>query len=135
MSGRGVVVALGLAVLGCGCGTVHNVRRPTLPPAESPGAEVCRVYGGVRGDWDAATDYPWRTTPTWVDYVVLPALATVELGLTALGDTVTLPYTVVAEVRRALAGPGATQPPVPVPVVADPGAGPKPVAVVPGPEQ
>lgn len=115
MTGRGALVAVTLAALAGGCGTVHNCRRPTLPPADAPGADVCRAYGGVRGDWDAITDYPWRTTPSWLDYVVVPALAATDLGFTAFGDTITLPYTAVAEVRRALAGPGATSAPPPRP--------------------
>lgn len=96
-------MAVILSASGAGCGTVDNVRRPVLRPApNTPDDKLCRVYGGLRGHWDAITDYPWRNPPTWLDYVVIPAMAIVDLGLTAVGDTFTLPYTVGAEVWRAL---------------------------------
>ena len=97
---RSLVAATVLAALSSGCGTVDNIRRPVMPAPNSTNAQVCRVYGGVRGHWDAITDYSWHETPCVLDYALLPVMAAVDLGLSAVGDTFTLPYTVGAEVWR-----------------------------------
>ncbi|QEG27734.1 hypothetical protein GobsT_24940 [Gemmata obscuriglobus] len=102
MGGRNkLVIAALAAALGGGCGTVDNVRRPVYPLPNSPNTHVCRVYGGVRGDFGMMTEYPWRDTPSFIDYIVLPVMSAIDLGLSAFGDTVTLPYTVGVEVWRA----------------------------------
>ena len=133
MCGRKMLVGAALvAALGGGCGTVDNVRRPVYPLPNSSNAQVCRIYGGVRGDFGVMTEYPWRTTPSVIDYVALPAMAGVDLVLSAIGDTITLPYTCGVEVWRAFRpdpparevliepAPSPVSVPVPVPVEADP---------------
>src|SRR5439155_11701128 len=62
-----------------GCGTLMNTAYFT--PHE--GGE--RVYGGVRGDWDLAVSR--ENHPTWVT-----AAAVADLPLSAVGDTLALPY-------------------------------------------
>jgi uncharacterized protein YceK len=112
MSRRILLVLVFAAVLAGGCGTLENVKRPTFPPAKKPDAPVCRVYGGVRMDWATMTDYDWSHTASYLDYVLVPILAVIDLALDVGGDTVTLPYTVIAEARRATRRPGADEPPV-----------------------
>lgn len=127
MTGRSALAAaVALAGLGGGCGTVDNIRRPVLPPPNNPNAQVCRVYGGVRGDWAVMAEYPWGNAPTFLDYIVVPAMAVADLALTGVGDTVTLPYTAAAEARRALDHSAASSP-LPLPVtVSDPNPDPAP---------
>ena len=131
------------AALACaGCGTLHNVKLPAVAPPESPNAPVCRAFGGVRGDWAIMTEYPWKRTPYYVDYVVLPVLAGVVLFLDGAGDAVTLPYTVVEEARRAFYRPAESSYPdlgpvlmpdgTPLTLPAPPAAGPVGESVTPG---
>jgi hypothetical protein len=87
---------------------MDNVKRPTFPPPQNPDAPVVRVYGGVRGDWTLATEYPWSRTPSYLDYVIIPVMMVLDLGLDVAGDTVTLPYTLVAEGRRAFDSPNSS---------------------------
>ena len=86
-----VVLTLGaITLLAGGCGTVANTA--VLPPEE--GGK--QVYGGVRVDWEAARhvvaeisgDYP--RSP----FLFVSGLLAVDLPLSAIGDTVTLPYTI-----------------------------------------
>lgn len=100
------------AALGAGCGTVHNCKSPTYPPPGNPDASVCRVYGGVRGDVAVMAELPWRHLPTYLDYVTIPVMCAVDLVCTGVGDTVTLPYTGWAELRRAFRDPPAPTPAV-----------------------
>ncbi|HEY1188523.1 MAG TPA: YceK/YidQ family lipoprotein [Gemmata sp.] len=94
---------------------MDNIRRPVYPPGQnSTDDQVCRVYGGVRGHWGEIADYPWRDAPTVLDYIVIPAMAIVDLGLTAVGDTFTLPYTIGVEVWRATHPNGKTSESFPV---------------------
>lgn len=109
---RTLVAAMVLVALCGGCGTIDNIRRPVMPAPNSTDAQVCRVYGGVRGHWAAIADYPWRDTPCVLDYIVLPAMAVVDLGLSAVGDTFTLPYTIGAELWRAYHRQSASSPEV-----------------------
>jgi hypothetical protein len=99
------------ALVGGGCGTMDNVKRPTFPPPQNSQAPVCRFYGGVRGDWTLATEYPWSRTPSYLDYVIIPVMMVINLGLDVAGDTVTLPYTLVAEGRRAYGSPSSSAEP------------------------
>ncbi len=103
MAGRRTFAALGLAatLLSGGCGTMDNVKRPTLPPPNKPDAKVCRIYGGLRGDFSVMTEFQQSSITSFLDYIVLPVLATTDLALDVVGDTITLPYTAVAEIRRA----------------------------------
>lgn len=105
MTGRRTfVLGLAVAALSAGCGTTGNLKRPTYAPADAPTTPVCRVYGGVRTDFATMSEYQWNPVVTYLDYVVLPVLAAVDLTATFVGDTITLPYTLVAEARRALGG-------------------------------
>jgi uncharacterized protein YceK len=67
------------AAVSSGCGTVANTAY--LDPYE--GGE--RVYGGVRVAWDKAANPESRST--WVT-----AAAYADVPLSAIGDTLTLPY-------------------------------------------
>jgi uncharacterized protein YceK len=69
------------AAVGSGCGTVANTAY--LDPYE--GGK--QVYGGVQVAWDKAANPESRST--WVT-----AAAYADVPLSAVGDTLTLPYTV-----------------------------------------
>jgi uncharacterized protein YceK len=96
-----LVLVLATTLLGGGCGTISNVKCPTYPPTGNPNARICRAFGGVRDDWAIMSEYPLSKAPTYADYVLIPLMAGIELCFTVAGDTVTLPYTVVEEIRRA----------------------------------
>ena len=102
-----LAVLLAATLLGGGCGTIDNLRRPAVAPANAPSAPVCRVYGGVRGDWAVISDYPWESVETYLDYVTVPLLAAGDLVFDVIGDTLTLPYTAVEVYRRATHRPAA----------------------------
>ncbi|MBN9122180.1 MAG: hypothetical protein J0I06_24080 [Planctomycetes bacterium] len=109
-----LVLVLAATALSGGCGTIANVNRPVVAPPNNPDAPVCRIYGGVRSDWDAFWHYPWSNTTPYVDYVAIPLLAVVNLALDGAGDTITLPYTAVESMRRALRRPDASSGYVPI---------------------
>jgi hypothetical protein len=100
-----------VAALSGGCGTLDNIKRPTFPPPNKPDAKVVRVYGGLRGDFKLMTEYDWNRTASYIDYAFIPVLAVVDIALDVVGDTITLPYTAVAELRRATKRPNATPDP------------------------
>ena len=111
MTGRStLVLGLMVAALSGGCGTMGNLKRPTYAPADAPSAPVCRVYGGVRTDFVTMSEYQWNPVVTYLDYVAIPVLAAGTLTATFVGDTLTLPYTLVAEARRAMGSPPAESP-------------------------
>ena len=111
MTGRStLVLGLMVAALSGGCGTMGNLKRPTYAPADAPSAPVCRVYGGVRTDFVTMSEYQWNPVVTYLDYVAIPVLAAGSLTATFVGDTITLPYTLVAEARRAMGSPPAESP-------------------------
>ncbi len=121
MAGRAAFV-LGLVATAAvsGCGTLDNIKRPVTPPPANPDAPVCRVYGGVIGEVHVMSQFKKESIASPLDYVIIPLLGTIDLVLTAGGDTVTLPYTIYAEVRRLIrrsepapAPPGGPAPPPP----------------------
>jgi uncharacterized protein YceK len=100
------LVVLGMLALtlsaGSGCGTVMNLEdKPAIGLQRPPGTPANRVYGGVRLDadrgWDALSD---GSNPALGMYLWF-----VDLPLSALGDTVTLPITL----RAAMTGRGPTK--------------------------
>jgi hypothetical protein len=130
-----LVLVLVAVVLSGGCGTLDNIKRPTFPPPKKPDAKVVRVYGGVRGDFVIMTQYDWNRTASYLDYAFIPLLAVLDLALDVAGDTITLPYTAVAELRRATRRPNATPDPTDpanAPTLA-PGPTPLPPGAVPSP--
>lgn len=102
-----LAVLLAATLLSGGCGTIDNLHYPAVAPANAPSAPVCRVYGGVRGDWAVISDYPWKPVVTYLDYVTVPLLAAGNLVFDVIGDTLTLPYTAVEAYRRATYRPAA----------------------------
>jgi hypothetical protein len=117
------------ALLSAGCGTFQNVKQPAIPPPDNPNLPVCKIYGGLRSDAVTMLDYPWSQTTSYIDYVTVPVLATVDLFLDAIGDTFTLPISVVKTVRRSLDRPESPSNyylPVEVPILTpQPGAAPQ----------
>jgi uncharacterized protein YceK len=114
MVGRATfVVGAALAAATAGCGTLDNIKRPAVAPPSNPNAPVCRVYGGVTGEFKVIASFPKESIATPLDYVIIPVLATIDLALTVVGDTVTLPYTIGVEVRRAVRPSSGTPPPPP----------------------
>ena len=87
------ILCLGL----CGCGTLHNV---------APyGAGETRVYGGVRGDLRQAKDSiqgaaQAKSLGDFAGNTGVGLLSVLDVPLSAVGDTVTLPVTVKRAVER-----------------------------------
>ena len=102
-----VVLALATYTFLCGCGTAINLQK-----------DEQRVYGGVWFDAQAATvglaegvsgAVSPDTGPDRMPYrpwtglqIILGAAAWVDLPLSIIGDTLTLPWTVSAELKRLL---------------------------------
>lgn len=103
-----LVLVLVAAAASGGCGTLDNIQRPCVAPPEKPDGKVCRLYGGVRGDWAIVSEYPLSRAPSPVDYVAIPVLAAGDLFFDVVADTLTLPYTAYEEARRAFFPPTAT---------------------------
>jgi hypothetical protein len=85
-------IALALALASPGCGTLYNLDQSTRP------------FGGVRTDvqflGEAAHDAPESADEfAFVSFLFL--IAPFDLTLSAVGDLVTLPYTIPASIRRA----------------------------------
>ena len=99
-----LALVLGAAALSGGCGTIHNVKLPAVPPEHNPNAELCQIYGGVRNDWNDFWHYPWNPGTPYCDYVFIPLLGACNLCLDGVGDTITLPCTAVKAMRRAISG-------------------------------
>lgn len=95
------VVSPGLA----GCGTVGNVY---------PLGQEVRVYGGVRGDW-ASLQMAVRDD-TCISWPFVPFVVA-DLLLSAVGDTLTLPYTLIRD--RAFLGKPFVYEPQPEALAAD----------------
>jgi uncharacterized protein YceK len=113
-------VAIGLAgALACalaGCGTMNNlVPPPGDTKKEAPRPDAARVYGGV--ELDARVGASWLTAPflneppanvgpveRFVDTTCKVGIGTyllwVDLPLSAVGDTLTLPITVPVTLQR-----------------------------------
>jgi hypothetical protein len=87
------------AALSGGCGTMINVKNPTVAPPHKPDAQVCTIYGGVIGDCKAFMEFPWKKKE-YLDYVMIPILATITISLDVVADTITLPYTTYETIRR-----------------------------------
>jgi uncharacterized protein YceK len=94
----GLVAAAALS----GCGTFNNLTRSE--------EGVPLAYGGVRGEWSDLTGMRWDHEYAFVNLIWLPMLA-VDLPLTTVGDTITLPYVLARQVYRSIYAP----PPSPSP--------------------
>ncbi len=101
---KSLAAALLASAIGGGCGTVDNLRQPTVAPTSNPDAPICRVYGGVRGDWAAMSTYPWDKVTCTADYLLVPIMG-FDLIFTFVGDTFTLPYTAGTEIWRLVGHP------------------------------
>jgi uncharacterized protein YceK len=94
---------LSCILLSSGCGTIGNI------VGVANGATERVVYGGVRGDWDAAWDLLVAHEKYLDELPFLGETFALDLPLSAVGDTLTLPITVPAELigryRRNADGP------------------------------
>ncbi len=84
-----------IALVCSGCGTVMNLEdKPTTYLRRYPGTEANRVYGGVRIDAERGCDLfdldPLVATYVWA----------VDLPLSAVADTITLPITIKSALDR-----------------------------------
>ncbi|MCE9560790.1 MAG: YceK/YidQ family lipoprotein [Planctomycetes bacterium] len=83
------------ALLSSGCGTVRNLH----PPSESiAGDPKKRVYGGVEDNCENIKYNSDSSNPRML-YPVTIALCLIDLPLCAIGDTITLPYTLAYDRR------------------------------------
>jgi uncharacterized protein YceK len=86
-----------LAISSGGCGTVRNLQQAVGPkdvPEMPPDAPMKRVYGGVRSDWSELAG--WQRDPE-APHPGTYLSALIDLPLSAVGDTLTLPYTLAWE--------------------------------------
>jgi uncharacterized protein YceK len=97
-----VMVSVIVASVATGCGTVHNLVHPTeLAQEVTPGEPVRQIYGGVNAEWTSLKK--WDYEPEAVPFALLFKAATcIDLPFTLIGDTLTLPYTIPADVRRSI---------------------------------
>jgi uncharacterized protein YceK len=87
-------LALGtLALALTGCGTVMNLY---LPP-EQGGSQLFRVYGGVA---DTAKAIRLNAEKEGATAKLVTAALVLDVPLSAIGDTLTLPITVAAAINR-----------------------------------
>ena len=102
MTGRaaGTVCIAVVTLVGGGCGTVNNLHAPGkegwFGPTKGP-----RVYGGVTAELALVAEVPWEPPGAAVLGVMVIGLFGIDFPLTVVGDTLTLPLTVLAELRRA----------------------------------
>jgi uncharacterized protein YceK len=90
-------VLLSTALLCAGCGTIHNL---TPNRQTSEGEIPARVYGGVQGEWGELQAMRFDDVHC-MNLIFLP-LYLIDLPLSAIGDTLTLPWTIPAEVNRSI---------------------------------
>jgi len=85
-----------------GCGTVNNLTRPNqLSQEYAPTEPVRQVYGGVRAEWSELNR--WGYEPEAVPFALIFKAATcIDLPFTVIGDTLTLPFTIAADVQRGI---------------------------------
>ncbi|HTU18168.1 MAG TPA: hypothetical protein VMG10_08895 [Gemmataceae bacterium] len=100
-----------------GCGTVAN-----LETGARQGWKNAQIYGGVRRDVQSGADWfdhSWTPLKNWeimqdVGAVVGVALVGIDVPLSAVGDTLTLPVTIPASIwggsRKAAAVSGQASP-------------------------
>lgn len=94
-----------IALMLLGCGTINTVvrddavARRNLSQVKSPCEIIPRIYSGVSYDMCVLRGKPSRTA-LWVG--AIPELMLVDLALSAILDTVVLPYTVYEQMN---AGP------------------------------
>ena len=114
---RLAICAAAVAVLASGCGTVHNLSEGEGTP-----------YGGVREDAEQGAKrwHDWchpsgHCVPPAVDLMFATYHLAVDLPLSTIGDTLTLPWTINAQLKRDFAASDAapvernSQPPRPDP--------------------
>jgi uncharacterized protein YceK len=96
--------AIVVCVLACGCGTAMNLWRPCSGGAAHL-PEPYRIYGGVRADVEmaaaalqAAPDATKEAhhSPQPIGQALVAACCAVDLPLSCVADTLTLPLTIVA---------------------------------------
>ena len=95
------VVSATLAVTGMGCGTMGNLHRDQPPFCERP-----TIYGGIREDVSWGSGLLAHGFGGWdgllgraVSLAVVPYVFCIDLPLSAVGDTLTLPITVRASIH------------------------------------
>jgi len=123
----GVALAAGVALVLSGCGTMFNMRGPDDPSNESYADIMPResVYGGVR----LGAMQTWAMTfgllvepdvplvlgvAAEVDSLPYTFLGLVDLPLSAVADTLTLPWTIHAELTRSVQTSDRPAPPGPL---------------------
>jgi uncharacterized protein YceK len=95
------VLGLLVVLLCSGCGTMNNLTSSNSPTSEGEISKPPpRIYGGVRGEWSELR--AMRFDDVYCMNLIFVPLYLVDHPLSAIGDTLTLPYTVAAEVARSI---------------------------------
>ena len=115
------------AVLSSGCGTLHNLPRPGPAPMLGPGDPGSRTYGGVRADWDMITGKHFDDEYRLVLRKFTAPIFALDLPLTLIGDTLTLPYTLAYDCglfgKRCIYAPPKDRDEQPIPASCEDGSG------------
>lgn len=103
MAGRTTVAAgvAALALVAAGCGTVNNLTGPGKDGLFGRTSEP-RIYGGVQDELSVASEMVWNNPQSVAMNVMIITLFGLDFPLTVIGDTVTLPLTIPAEVSRGI---------------------------------
>jgi hypothetical protein len=104
-----------LALSVMGCGTFYNMDGRVQMNSPPTPARALRVYGGVRRDAEwLTTTYEYQFLPGQaidsvkvLGYGADACLTSVDLALSAVGDTLTLPLTIPAALERKHGAKGA----------------------------
>src|SRR5262245_7959292 len=83
-----------------GCGTAHNIAQEIVPfpyyGTQDRCQDATQVYGGVKRDWYALTGKQWDEEYSSLSLLLTPFYLA-DLPLSAVADTLTLPYAVWEE--------------------------------------
>jgi len=99
-------VALATTALLSGCGTIANMQPGGWIAPTGTGDEETRVYGGVKDDTIAIRNWATAVANGEQDSAARLLVWSLDLPLSAIGDTLTLPYTM----KHQPPAPGSDQP-------------------------
>jgi uncharacterized protein YceK len=95
------IVAMAVTALLSGCGTVANMQPGASMTSAGPSGEEPQVYGGVKSDTVAIRSWASAVANGEPDSAARLLMWTLDLPLSAIGDTLTLPYTLSHQPEQA----------------------------------
>jgi uncharacterized protein YceK len=97
----GATALLAIVVSQAGCGTVVNLAWgvDSEDPAARPSVDT-QVYGGVRNDLHGVGEAVRGEDGFWISLITFPFYAFIDLPVSLVADTLTLPYTIPYALSR-----------------------------------